>query len=102
MFRIFQWTAILLKIMAFIIYYFITALALVLHFVCLIAHIPAKLVSQALIFLSNMLVSLTIPISEEEYEYMLNNPIPFKGLEGEEVNCSFITKIIWSHICFRL
>ena len=71
------------------IYYLITALALMLSFICQMAHMPANLVFQILILSSDILVRLTIPISEVEYENMMNNPIPFKGLEGEEVTIDF-------------
>ena len=75
--------------MAFMIYYLITALALMLSFICKVAHMPANLAFQILILASDLLVRLTIPISEVEYEYMMNNPIPFKGLEGEEVTIDY-------------
>ena len=53
------------------------------------AHMSANFVFQILILSSDILVRLTIPISEVEYEYMLDNPIPFKGLEGEEVTIDY-------------
>merc|ERR1719430_1530825 len=69
--KIFQVMSFLLLILAYIIWN--------------IADIPANLLFRALMFMADGLHSLTIPISEEDYEYMLDNPIPFKGLEGEEV-----------------
>ena len=50
-----------------------------------IVYIPAGVISQGLIFLADFLDYLAIPISEEEYEYMLDIPIPFRGLGGEMV-----------------
>ena len=83
--KIFQVMSFLLLILAYIIWYFIRIVASIFAFICNIADIPANLLFRALIFMADGLNSLTIPISEEDYEYMLDNPIPFKGLEGEEV-----------------
>merc|ERR1719228_463243 len=52
----------------------------------LIVYIPAGIISQGLIFLADNLDYLIIPISEKEYEYMLDIPIPFRGMDGEMVD----------------
>ena len=83
--KIFQVMSFLLLILAYIIWYFIRIVASIFAFICNIADIPANLLFRALIFMADGLHNVTIPISEEDYEYMLDNPIPFKGLEGEEV-----------------
>ena len=83
--KIFQAMSFMLMILAYIIWYFIRMVAAIFGFICSIADIPANLLFRGLLFISDVLHNLTIPISEEDYEYLLNNPIPFKGLEGEEV-----------------
>ena len=84
--KVFQAISFMLMILAYIIWYFIRMVAAIFGFICSIADIPANLLFRGLLFISDALHNLTIPISEEDYEYLLNNPIPFKGLEGEEVN----------------
>ena len=83
--RIFQVVSSMMMILAYIIWYFIRIVASIFAFICSIADIPANLLFRALIFMTDVLNNLTIPISEDDYEYMLDNPIPFKGLEGQEV-----------------
>ena len=84
--RIFQVMSFMLMILAYSILYFIKIVTAIFAFICSIAIIPANLLFGALMFLSDVMHNLTIPISEEDYEYRLDNPIPFKGLEGKEVN----------------
>ena len=83
--RSFQVMSSILVILANIIWYIIKIVATTLAFICSIVDIPANLLFRALIFMADVLHSLAIPISEEEYEYAMDNPIPFRGLEGEEV-----------------
>ena len=83
--RTFKVMSSMLMILAYIIWYFIRVVASIVAFICSIADIPANLLFRALIFMVDMLHNLTIPISEDDYEYAMDNPIPFKGLEGEEV-----------------
>merc|ERR1712142_384668 len=83
--RIFKVMAFVLMILAYIIWYIIRIVASCVGFICNIADIPANLLFRALLFITNMLDNFTVPISEEDYEYLLDNPIPFKGLEGEDV-----------------
>ena len=52
---------------------------------CTLTTIPMKLFLDLCLFVSEFLEKLSIPISEGDYEYMLNKPIPFRGLEGEEI-----------------
>ena len=78
-------SSILVTLANIIWYYIIRIVASTLAFICSIADIPVNLLFRALIFMADVLHSLTIPISEEDFEYAMDNPIPFKGLEGEEV-----------------
>ena len=83
--RILQVMSCMLVILAYIDLYFIKIIASIFAFICSIAIIPTNLLFGARMFTSDVLHNLTIPISKEDYEYRLDNPIPFKGLEGKEV-----------------